>query len=33
MDSTMANAAMILWIAGAITYFSLIPYMSRRGDE
>lgn len=30
MDSAMLNAAMVLWLAGAIAYFSLIPYMSRR---
>ena len=28
-----ANAAMVLVLAGAACYASLIPYMTRRGDE
>lgn len=28
-----ANAAFLLFIAGAACYASLIPYMTRRGDE
>jgi hypothetical protein len=29
MDMTIPNAAMILALAGAVFYFTLLPYMTR----